>query len=173
MSWQENESWNAGEEWKGDNYQSDNSYDPADINAANKFISNLCEIFERLAQDLIKAQENGPRELTEEEYNRAASENMYVLDGEIVRKARCYGEAMAGFKNNQIEYINLGNGCSVSTIFLIFDHSHDNTTPILFETMGWYKDSEFCQKRYATYEAAITGHREAVDELKIAIENEL
>lgn len=170
MSWQENESWNAGEEWKGDNYQPEFSLNGEQEH--DELIARLAGILKEIADsmdDIIN------KEHTQEDLNKPAPKGAYVLDGEIVRPAKTYGEYLEGLKieNRRVMKTILRDGSSVSTVFLGLDHSFGQGTPILFETLGIHNGEHYCMNRYPTYEAALTGHRETVEELKIAIANEL
>lgn len=54
------------------------------------------------------------------------------------------------------------HGCRVSTVFLGLDHRWDTDgDPLVFETMIFGGINDQYQERYATYEAAEAGHREA------------
>ena len=145
----------TGEEWKGED---------------RPFSDNL--------DDLRKALENLSNALTNPkpiDPNESAPEDHYVLDGEIVRPAKNMGEWIAGFNidKRRVAIDTIKDGSYVSTVFLGLDHSHGQGTPILFETMAWHNGEDFMQYRYPTYEAALTGHRETVEELKIAVANDL
>lgn len=159
MPWKESD----GEDWKGDNYQPPENefYDEHDL------IGRLANIFQELADKL-----NNPEPV---DLDGPAPDNSFVLDGEIVRKPKNYGEYLSRFdmKHRRVCFTILRDGSSVSTVFLGLDHSFGEGTPILFETLGMHNNEEFCMKRYPTYEAALTGHRETVEELKIAIANDL
>jgi hypothetical protein len=57
----------------------------------------------------------------------------------------------------------------ISTVFLGLDHAHhyysrvpDQTTPILYETMVFGGTNDRLQRRYATREDALEGHRQIV-----------
>jgi len=57
--------------------------------------------------------------------------------------------------------INKGiNSISISTVFLGLDHSFDNKTPILFETMvfGLYNLNDNMMERYSSWKEAEEGH---------------
>lgn len=56
----------------------------------------------------------------------------------------------------------------VSTVFLGLDHSYSGA-PILFETMvfGGPMETELCA-RYETYDEALAGHKEIIEEIKAA-----
>jgi len=166
MTWQENES--TGEEWKGDNYQPEHSFDGDPSDLFNRLINLLNE-----ASQSLKDIHN-----VENVEDMPAPKGTYILDGEIVRPAKTYGEYLEGFKidNRRVDETVLpdkeGNISVVSTVFLSLDHSFGTGTPILFETLGVHNGEEFCMKRYPTYEAAITGHRETVEELKEIIKKD-
>ena len=64
----------------------------------------------------------------------------------------------------------------VSTVFLGMDHSHGGSSPILFETMIFGGEWDGYQKRFETWEEALTGHWEAcqiVDRVSIDREKKL
>lgn len=57
------------------------------------------------------------------------------------------------------------NGLTLSTVFLVVDHSYGNGPPVLFETMvfadephGVFYDG--IQKRYCGYHEALRGHEQ-------------
>jgi hypothetical protein len=55
------------------------------------------------------------------------------------------------------------NVCDVSTVFLCLDHGHSlDGPPILFETMVFGGPMNDWQRRYATWDEAMAGHRETV-----------
>lgn len=65
-------------------------------------------------------------------------------------------------KSNRRIAMHRVRGVCVSTVFLGLDHGWGDGPPILFETMvfgGFFHDY---QRRYATYEDADAGHREAL-----------
>lgn len=146
----------TGEEWKGEDHPD---------NIREEFFENLAEKLNRL-KDFI----NNPPSLDD-----PAPKDHYVLDGEIVRPAKTYGEYLKCFKGNnrRIALDEFSEDTFVSTVFLGIDHSFGHGTPILFETMAWLNGNDYMQNRYPTYEAAMTGHRETVEELKIALANDL
>lgn len=77
-------------------------------------------------------------------------------------------------ENRRVGFNDFGNGSYVSTVFLCIDHNHgDSETPVLFETMAWYKGEDYEQRRYPTVEAALTGHAEVLASLEIAVKNNL
>jgi hypothetical protein len=100
----------------------------------------------------------------------------FALKGETIvnvtdDKAKC--EAF-DIKNRRIGFKDFGNDTYISTVFLCIDHSFgDSETPILFETMAWYKGKEYECRRYPTVEAAMTGHREVLESLEVAVRNNI
>ncbi len=86
----------------------------------------------------------------------------YRLDGDKV--SACSEPVMQGMEERRLARTETPNGC-VSTVFLSLDHSHGDSTPVLFETMvfGGALDEE-CT-RYTTYYAAMEGHYRKVREL--------
>lgn len=74
-----------------------------------------------------------------------------------------WGAWFACFKNRLIARDAVGDA-TVSTVFLGIDHGYgQNHTPVLFETMvfGGPNDGELW--RYETKQAALDGHRRAVE----------
>lgn len=70
--------------------------------------------------------------------------------------------------SSRISYTVLPHSFTVSTIFLRIDHAFPGGPPILFETMVFNKKKlkhmiELDSDRYHTYEQAITGHNEMVN----------
>ena len=61
---------------------------------------------------------------------------------------------------------------SISTVFLVIDHSFGGGPPILFETMIFGGDHDGYQDRYATWEEAEEGHARALALVKgLTLEN--
>ena len=59
------------------------------------------------------------------------------------------------------------NGCDVSTVFLVLDHSWtDGGKPILFETMVFGRDDSHPLWRYHTWQEAEEGHASIVEALE-------
>ena len=104
-----------------------------------------------------------------------APEGSFILKGEIICKPKNYGEFMEFMESGKRIILSdeLNPSSRVSTIFLTIDHSHGRGGPLLFETMAWHNLMEFEQKRYSTYEAAVTGHREVLELLKIAVAHDM
>jgi hypothetical protein len=100
----------------------------------------------------------------------------FRLRGEVIEPVTDQADISEAFKmvNRRVALDELGNDSKVSTVFLVIDHNMGcSETPILFETMSWYNGEEYECKRYPTVEAALTGHRESVEALKIAMKNKL
>jgi len=151
----------SGEEWKGDYYEND--YQEPEYQLAESLIKALEELAEAI---------DNPQPI---DVDAPAPANSYIIEGEIVRPAKNMGEhveQMAG-ENRRIALDEFSDTTFVSTVFLGRDHSFGQGTPILFETMAWLNGEDYMQYRYPTYEAAMTGHRETVEELKIALANNL
>ena len=61
------------------------------------------------------------------------------------------------------------NGVLISTVFLVIDHSFDESQPILFETMLFKSDGEGfdpdsnVQMRYVSIQDARAGHAKAIE----------
>ena len=60
---------------------------------------------------------------------------------------------------------NIGD-IRISTVFLGLDHSFISDKPILWETMIFGGEQDQYQKRYTSYEDALTGHQKALDLIK-------
>lgn len=60
------------------------------------------------------------------------------------------------------------NGVTVSTVFLCMDHSYHEGIgkPILFETMIFGGLHDGSMWRYSTWDEAVIGHREAVEQVQ-------
>ena len=62
-----------------------------------------------------------------------------------------------------------GHKISISTVFLVMDHSYGQI-PTLYETMAFIDDNSAglgkFTKRYSTREEALLGHQEIVDSIK-------
>jgi hypothetical protein len=75
------------------------------------------------------------------------------------------------FHNPELKIIkkNMVGNFLVSTVFLIFDHSHnwdeENHRPSLFETAIFGNISTKTMWRYSTYKEALIGHRKAIKKL--------
>ena len=94
---------------------------------------------------------------------------LYILEGETVRLAKSLEEYAEFFESGKrvIAQDKLGDGVFLSTVFLCIDHSFCSTKGhVLFETMIFGGESNEDQRRYQTYEAAITGHNEWLAVLK-------
>ena len=73
-------------------------------------------------------------------------------------------------ENRRVAFMDLGNGVTVSTVFLGIDHAFGDRKPLLFETMIFGGVNDGYQTRYATWIGAEAGHKKAV---KFCLENEL
>jgi hypothetical protein len=104
-------------------------------------------------------------------------DKIFALDGETIKEVVDNKDVMKALNinNRRVALDEFGNGSSVSTVFLCIDHNfmEDSKTPILFETMAWYKGMEYECRRYPTVESALTGHREVVESIRIAIKNNI
>jgi hypothetical protein len=105
------------------------------------------------------------------------SSKFYMLKNEEFKQITNIEDMVEAFdiKNRRIGYKDFGNGTVVSTVFLCIDHNFcgESKTPILFETMAWYKYSDYECRRYPTAEAALTGHNEVLSTLEIAVKNDM
>jgi hypothetical protein len=61
----------------------------------------------------------------------------------------------------------------VSTVFLGLDHNHSGEgPPVLFETMVFKMGRSSTQRRYRTWDEAVAGHQEVLEELRQWIKNQ-
>jgi hypothetical protein len=58
------------------------------------------------------------------------------------------------------------DGVDVSTVFLGLDHALYNYGPICWETMVFGGPFDMYQRRYASYEQAVSGHARTVEAIK-------
>lgn len=66
---------------------------------------------------------------------------------------------------------NIFGEVCVSTVFLPFNHSFDDSEIILFETMIFGGEQDGYMLRYSTFDEAVQGHEEVCYEInKVAIE---
>ena len=70
-------------------------------------------------------------------------------------------DVTAAFGCNRIIKQNRFKDCFVSTVFLVIDHSRDGV-PVLFETMIFGGPHDLFQRRYTSWDDAMTGHYEAM-----------
>lgn len=56
----------------------------------------------------------------------------------------------------------VGDGCVVSTMHLVIDHSGGTGPPLIFETMVFGGPNDEWQERYSTLQEAEAGHLRAV-----------
>jgi hypothetical protein len=105
-----------------------------------------------------------------------AAELYYGLDGQPItreefvrlwalrrtaRSAAPHGESEPEDDPSRIASDHVGDAW-VSTVWLGIDHSSWDGPPIIFETMIFGGPNDGFQARYATKEAALTGHRRVV-----------
>lgn len=88
----------------------------------------------------------------------------YILEGKTPKAVDDVIEWGQWFEkaNRQVADTKLPHGVRVSTVFLGLDHSFGDGPPILFETMIFGGKHNEYQERYATWEEAKSGHKEAV-----------
>lgn len=58
----------------------------------------------------------------------------------------------------------------ISTVFLSLDHGFHGAAPIVFETMVFESKDSFREShcvRYSTYQAALDGHNQIIEEVKL------
>ena len=89
----------------------------------------------------------------------------YVLEGkepkaieDVLEWARWFEKA-----DRHVAKTKLPNDVLVSTVFLGLDHSFSGDVPVLFETMIFGGNHDQYQERYATWEEAEAGHKQAVE----------
>jgi len=102
----------------------------------------------------------------------------YVLDGERVVPASSMLEWAAWFEdaNTRVDYTQITSDCSVSTIFIGFNHRYfSDGPPLVFETMifGGPNDIENNQWRYSSWDDAETGHKAAVRIARAALKQKV
>lgn len=137
----------TGEEWKGEKEE----------------LPDILEILNDILNMI-----NRPIDL-----NGPAPMSTYVLDGEIIRKPESYKEYLDFMENGRRVALDFVGDSYVSTVFLCIDHNFTGKgSPILFETMTFHNGRDI-QRRYSTYEEALTGHREELEALQIAEANGL
>ena len=95
----------------------------------------------------------------EEEMN-----GMYILEGKEVKPIEDVIEwgSWFGKADCKVASTELPNGVRISTAFLGLDHSFGGSVPILFETMIFDGKHDQYQERYATWDEAEVGHKQAV-----------
>lgn len=97
----------------------------------------------------------------------------FVLEGELIRPAKTrreLAECLGDGEQRTIAY-DEGEDWMVSTVFLPLCHSfRADGTAIVFETMVFGGPLDGYQDRYPTWEAALTGHREMVERVKLALQ---
>lgn len=91
----------------------------------------------------------------------------YTLDDSgnpvLERDQQHFGEWFECAENRIIKQDDLGNGVSVSTVFLGFDHRMSGRgPPMLWETMIFGGRHNDYQKRYSSKAAALQGHNAAL-----------
>lgn len=99
--------------------------------------------------------------------------NYYYRLDENKNPVRCKDEAefreAIKFENRNLAKDKIGKSEVSNLIFLWADHNYfPGGKPILFETMVFGGERDQDQRRYTTYKAAMKGHQEWVEELKLA-----
>lgn len=85
------------------------------------------------------------------------------------------------FDSANLEQVQVGNtsfvekfneDCSVSTVFLGFDHNHSDVSfaPVLWETLVFGGPLDGEGQRYSSYDAAIEGHGYWVGRVELVLE---
>lgn len=68
--------------------------------------------------------------------------------------------------DRRVAFTEFKNGVQVSTVFLGIDHNFmSEIEPLLFETCVFYKEGSEVQSRYYTWDEALKGHEELIEEL--------
>lgn len=88
----------------------------------------------------------------------------YILEGKIPKLVDDVFEWGEWFEtaDRKVARTVLPNDVEVSTVFLGLDHNFSGGVPILFETMIFGGEHDGYQERYATWEEAEAGHKQAV-----------
>lgn len=99
----------------------------------------------------------------------------YILDDDLNPVAVSMDESVnwckdteEWYKKKRMAVTTFTSGERVSTVFLGSDHGHDDSTPILFETLVFDEDGSGLDEtmtRYATFDEAIQGHKKAVEHI--------
>jgi len=89
----------------------------------------------------------------------------YILEGKEPKPVEDVLEWGRWFEtaDRRVALTKLPNKVEVSTVFLGLDHSFGGDKPILFETMIFGGKHDQYQERYATWEEAEQGHKQAVE----------
>ena len=100
----------------------------------------------------------------------ASKLGQYILEGETFRLAKSRREWLEHIEDADARRVAIyeapGHKAYVSTMFLALDHSFgEHNGPLLFESMAFGFSGGEWQQRYATYEAALTGHNLLVKQL--------
>ena len=97
----------------------------------------------------------------------------YILDDNNNPIQKNVEEASKWIEDNPRKKIvkqeNIGE-IRISTVFLGLDHSFNEKTPVLWETMVFGGEHDGFQERYSSYEEAVKGHKEALMLVKVSIE---
>lgn len=107
--------------------------------------------------------------------------NYYILKGRKTVKAKSLQEACNWYENFDQRQIasTVIHDIRVSTVFLMMDHRlFGDGPPVLFETMVFSQEDAGVDigdwtQRYCTYEAAVTGHNQVVEEVRAMIANSI
>lgn len=102
----------------------------------------------------------------------------YVLDGEAVVPVAGMQQWGEWFEksNPRVDYTEVTDTCSVSTIFLGLDNRlYGKGPPIVFETMifGAPESIDRRQWRYSSWDDAVIGHKAAVRKCRAALGQEV
>lgn len=96
------------------------------------------------------------------------SDPYYILEGKTPRAVSFeeylnFDQKHGGRNWRRIAFDDLGEGVTVSTVFLMINHSFGDGPPILFETMIFGGENDQWQDRYTCYDLAELGHKRAVE----------
>lgn len=93
----------------------------------------------------------------------------YILKDKIPVKVSSITEWGQWMQDNDKERVvcrtQITKEVYVSTVFLGLDHSYIGGAPVLFETMIFGGDLDEYQWRYSTWDEALKGHQEAIEDI--------
>lgn len=92
----------------------------------------------------------------------------YLLDENKKPYPVSIEQSLIGYTDPDMKIVQQDRVCDdtvfVSTVFLVLDHSYDDT-PVLFETMVFGGKYDQYQERYHTYEEALAGHKRVLEDV--------
>lgn len=89
----------------------------------------------------------------------------YILEGRTPVRCDDLYKWARWFENGaarRVAFDHVGDGLTVSTVFLGLDHNWGEGPPQLFETMIFGGPHDEYQERYSTWDEAVHGHARAV-----------